>query len=265
MTLPGANSMVSVCDEETKDISPPHNTSNIVPQAKIDPNILLNNIHVSHNINKQNSTFLPNIHTSPFLVTKQRNIPSTRHGNTKSPLKLAHNRSRCLREKIHIGSDPMIYLTYLLYYNAIPLVQESPIASQTLFNWLTEFRSQLNLDMRPCRYPSPSHTLPDVTKSFSDDQEVRCYCLPNPASPLDSYDLILSDHMTAISNACYYAASPLSILSFDEGGLNGVTSVCRWVWEREMFYSLRKLSFFKQARQRKVFNSWTRFHSASKM
>ena len=318
MTLPGANSMVSICDEETKGVfSPPPSTSSIVPQTNIDPDLLLNNIHVSHNINKpQNNTFLPNIHTSPFLVTKQRNNP-TRHGNTKSPLKLAHNRSKCLREKLNTGNNAMFHfnrrmskcnsvlqtekdlfqpevrpnlsenchfstffrtpkssktfghspvkISYFGIIHVVSLVEESPVTSQTLFNWLTEFRSQLNLDMRPCRYPSPSRTLPDVTNYFSDDQEIRCYCLPNPASPLDPYDLILSDHVTATSNTCYYAASPLSVLSFDEGGLSGVTSVGRWVWERDMFYSLRKLSFFKQARQRKVFNSWTKFHSATKM
>ena len=135
----------------------------------------------------------------------------------------------------------------------------------TLVNWLSEFRYKLGLDMSPCRYPSPRHAPKGALDSLSDDEEISCYCLSNPSSPLDPYDLILSDHNTATSNTCYYTASPFSILAFDAEGLSGVTSVGRWVWEREMFYSLRGLSFFRQARQRKIFNAWARFHSETKM
>ncbi|KAI6653765.1 Dynein heavy chain 6, axonemal-like [Oopsacas minuta] len=254
MTLPGVNSLVSISDGSTKDlIPPPPSTCSIVPQANIDPHLLLNNMHVTNNINTQqqqsnNNTFLPKIHSSPFLVTKQHTMAqhkhSTRYSNRNSLVKQASNRSKYLRDKS---------------------VTECSVTIPTLFSWLTEFRSQLGLDMTPCRYPSPSNTLSDAMESFSDDHEIRCYCLPNPSSPLDPYDLIISDYTTATSSTCYYSASPSSILAFDSEGMNGVTSVCRWVWERDMFYSLRRLAFFRQARQRKIFNAWTKFHSENKI
>ena len=266
MTLPGANSLVSISDEaaadSTTDLSlhlPPPNTSNIIPQAKIDPISLLSTIHVNTQSNNSKLVSLPKINTSPFLVANkqtQNRTNSRKHNasltdNNATPKQNRNNKPKHTRDK-HTDGHSNSLVTQSLHQG-------------TLVNWLSEFRSRLGLDMSPCRYPSPNQTPTGALASLSDDEEISCYCLSNPSSPLDPYDLILSDHYTATSNTCYYTASPFSLLAFDAEGLSGVTPVGRWVWERDMFYSLRRLSFFRQARQRKIFNAWARFHSEIKM
>ena len=262
MTLPGVNSLVSVSEEmteSTRDLSlrlPPPNTSSIIPQAKIDPRSLLNTIHVETQLTQNDNSklvILPKINTSPFLVTGQQS-----HGHKPNSRKINNSRY----DKTSITKQNSIRTKYS---NKDTAVHTQSLPLDTLISWLSEFRSRLGLDMSPCRYPSSSQAPTGTLASLSDDEKISCYCLSNPSSPLDPYDLILSDHYTATSNTCYYTASPVSILAFDAEGLSGVTSVGRWVWERDMFYSLRRLSFFRQARQRKIFNAWARFHSEAKM